>query len=345
MATLQIISRPETEMTDGNLCRFSFGFNSVYWDIAKRQHLITGSTLGDGGFCKLFLYSTIDLGINQRLWIRAIDINNNVIKEGWFTVIDSNMTTAPYYVVINTPVTAPANLIVSGFANKPLTQNEKIKVSGFFTVGDSDELFTERMFSYANNGIARCYINGAARDKFAQTYDIDYEVTNHIVEGASLNYELDFTDAQDEELTLSVLSSSNYFIVNSVAQLGSDNRMIEYEVYNYGEITSNAKWLTAFERPVLFRGYPFGLCALIGRNNSNIKHRIGTGADFATHADYIMTTTAMAVKHFTCEVASNIMAFKTALILQQKEQSVKLKIDEDGSHLKITESGEVLNIN
>lgn len=338
---LEILTRPETTMPDGNVCKFFNVGNSVYLDIAKKQNLIIGSNVGTGNTLKLTVNQAIDIGVNQRLYIRGVDGSGTVLKEGWFTVLEFSMTAAPYTVTLITGQTAPATAIVSGFVNKPLAANQKIEVQGLVEISGDDVLLISRRFSYASSGIARVYVNQMLRDEIAKRYTIDYTVLNHIVERAAFNCEFDFTDVTDTDLSASILLGENYYAVNSVAQIGQDNRMVDFEAYNHDSIHSTARWLTAFARPVMFRGYPFGLCAVIGENENNVRHRIGIGASFDSFTDVNMVQSAMGVHHFKCTVADTVRTFKTALIYDEKEHNLlieegfKLKIDEDGSHLKI----------
>jgi hypothetical protein len=344
MATLEILTLPETTMPDGNVCRLFNAANPVYFDIAKKQNLIIGSNVGTGGTLKLTVNQAIDLTVNQRLYIRGLDVSGNVIKEGWFTVIEWTMATAPYTVTLLTSQTAPAMLITQGFVNKPLSAVEKIEVTGLIEVDGNDITLMARRFSYASSGVARVYVNTMLRDELAKRYTIDYDVNNHIVSRAAFACEFDFTDVADET-NVSVLITENYFAVNAVAQIGQDNRMVDFEVYNYDAIYSTARWLTAFERPVLFRGYPFGLCAVTGRNDKNVRHRIATGVTYGTFTDVNMIEIGRGVHHFKCSVSDTVQSFKTALIFDEKEkekennllieEGFKLTIDEDGSHLRI----------
>lgn len=338
--SLIITSRPSTTRSDTTVCKASHGFNSVYFDVAKPQNMLT-STTGDAGFLRINFASAVNVVQNAQVYFWGADASGNVIKNGIFTVLSVSVI-APYYVVLITPVTAPANLITTGFLNELLTTNEKITVTGIGESAGVDNYTSTRIFSYAKTGVARVYINSLFNELFAKRYLIDNTIANHIVKDASFNIELDFTDVTDSTQTIYVPITDLYSVVNSVEQISNDNRAVNNEVYKSSTLHSTAKWLTAFEIPCAFRGYDFGLCALIGPYDTNIEHKVFSGSNYATELVNLLLTNFLGIHYFKCTLPATGYSMKTALVVHGRGHY--LDIDEAGHDLLIDENGNKLLI-
>lgn len=340
--SLIIASRPTTTRTDATVCKASHGFNSVYFDVAKPQHVLTSTTV-DAGYLKINFASVVNVVQNARVYFWGADALGNVIKNGIFTVSSVSLV-APYYVVLSTPTTAPANLITTGFLNELLTVNEKITVTGIGESAGVDNYTSTRIFSYAKTGVARVYVNSLFNELFAKRYAIDNAIDNHIVKDAAFNIELDFTDVTDTDLTVYVPAADYYSVINSVAQISEDNRAVDNEVYVASTLHSTANWLTAFEIPCAFRGYDFGLCALIGSSDSQINHKVFSGANYTTELTTLLLTNFRGVHYFKCTLPTTGYSMKTALVVQGADDVHYLDIDEAGHDLLIDGNGNKLLI-
>jgi hypothetical protein len=227
----------------------------MYFEVSRQDYAIV-SIQQQAGYYQFNLASTTMFALNETVYYKTNAGN------GTGVIFDIGAT----YIAILAGYN-PAS--TSGFINKLSNTKREVEVTGVITSnGITDYYFNARRFSYDSTGVAKVYMNNILKDYFAKVYDVQAS-GNALVVGACFHLDIGFEDVTDS----STAYVSKYYGVKAVGQLGDDNRMIEHEVYSYGTTFSAAKFLTAFAKPVLFRGYPFHLYALMGRNDDNVYLR------------------------------------------------------------------------
>lgn len=259
-----VITRYPSTTDNGNACKFSRAGNPLYFELSRQDYAIV-SIQQQAGFYQFNLASTSMFTLNEKIYY------NTNAGSGTALIFDIGANYIAVLAIYN-----PAS--TSGHINKISDTKREIEVSGVINSnGVTDFQFNPRRFSYDSTGVVKVYINQIVKDYFAKVYNVNPS-GNALVVGACFNLDLTFEDVEDGSTAI----DSKHYAVKAVGQLGDDNRMIEYEVYSYGTTFSEAKFLTAFAKPVLFRGYPFHLYALMGRNDDVVYRRQYTLDGFAT---------------------------------------------------------------
>lgn len=340
--SLSIITYPRTSKSDGHSVRMSNGYNAVYFDIARTDISITATGV-NSGYLMLTLASVTGLTLQQSVYIAVLDAGSNLVKSGEYQIwaIDSVAKTIS---LITGPLDPP-NLGASGTVNILSSGKKEIEVSGTVNDGVWDINITARRFSYDSTGTVRVYLTSILRDLFVKNYEIDTSVTNHLIQGASLMFNLTFKDVDsEEEINVSDADwKTAYYGIKSVAQIGEDNRMVDFQVYSYSTLHSDTttEFLTAMKKPVIYRGLPFSLCALMGRNDEAVYERnsklsgvyVDRIINYAEHGVYVLNI---------ANPASNLNAFNIKLITGDEDKHKFIDIDEDGNDLLIDENGNKL---
>ena len=250
-----VITRYPSTTDNGNACKFSRAGNPMYFELSRQDYAIV-SIQQQAGFYQFNLANTSMFALNEKIYY------NTNAGSGTALIFDIGANYIAVLAGYN-----PAS--TSGYINKISDTKREIEVSGVINSnGVTDFYFNPRRYSYDSTGVVKVYINQIVKDYFAKVYNVTAS-GNALVNGACFNLDLQFEDVEDGSTAI----STDYYAVKAVGQLGDDNRMIEHEVYSYGTTFSEAKFLTAFAKPVLFRGYPFHLYALMGRNDDVVYRR------------------------------------------------------------------------
>lgn len=338
---LTVLNNPETELANGHVCKFSHGFNSIYVDVVRQDYEITASS-SDAGFLALFVADTSVFTLNQKVFYLGLDALGNTVKTGTATI----WKIEPTYIALLTAATnqltppQPINVIVDGTINLIATTKREVEISGTINDGVNDRAFTTRRFSYDNTGTVRVYINGLIRSLFAKRYDIDETIHNEKQFGAALY--LEGITCKDINTSVEIeLLGSSYIAVKSIEQIGSDNRLVDYEVYNNGVINSTASFLTAFKKPVFFSAFPYTLMSAIGENASTIYYRYEHGG---LTSDTLMNIAGHGIYKMKVSNSTGVRAFNVSLVTGIAAGEFSLAIDDAGHSLNIDNAGHELNI-
>lgn len=318
-----VITRYPSTTDNGNACKFSRAGNPMYFELSRQDYAMV-SIQQQAGFYQFNLADTSMFTLNESIYYKT----NAGSGTATIFAIDTN------YIAVLASYN-PAS--TSGYINKISDTKREIEVSGVISSdGVTDYYFNPRRYSYDSTGVVKVYINQIVKDYFAKVYDIQTGIA--LVNGACFNLDLNFEDVEDGSTAL----SSDYYAVKAVGQLGDDNRMIEYEVYSYGTTFSDAKFLTAFAKPVLFRGYPFHLYALMGRNDDIVYFRQTPVGGFA--ADSVVPSTPKGIYSIPLapQTATNRL-FTAQLVTNVTENENFLLID--GNDTLLIDSNSSLRIN
>jgi hypothetical protein len=257
---IEIIRNPATT-DNGNICKFSAAYNPMYFEVSRKDFTITGSA-SNAGFLQLFIADTTGLTVNQQVYIVCKDAGNAIIKSGTFTIFEVN----PTNLTLLTSALSPTNAVASGWLNTLSNTKREIEITGGVIYnGLNISYFTARRFSYDSTGTVKVYVNSILNDLFAKVFDVQASGIA-LVNSACLELKAQVEDIESGDTA----EINEYYGVKAVRQLPDDNRLIEYEVYYYGTTVSDAKFLTAFAKPVMFVGYPFHLYCLRGRTDDTI---------------------------------------------------------------------------
>lgn len=300
-----VITRYPATTDNGNSCKFSRAGNPIYFELSRQGYAIV-SIQQQAGFYQFNLADTSMFTLNETIYYRT----NNT--SGTALIWNIGATYIAVLALYN-----PAS--VTGYINKISDTKREIEVTGVInTTGTTDIQFNARRFSYDSTGVVKVYVNQILKDYFAKIYNVQAS-GNALVSGACFNMDLQFEDIESGDTAI----SSDYYGVKAVGQLGDDNRMIEHEVYSYSTTFSEAKFLTAFAKPVLFRGYPFHLYALMGRNNDVVYLRQTSQGGLAL--DSVVPSTPKGVysmslspqvptdRRFTCQLLTNAIELQNFL--------------------------------
>jgi len=270
--SLTIISEPYTTLSDSFVSKFSHAGNPIYYDIQRQDRLITGVGAYSG---KISFNTGTDsqiFSIGDTAYIYATD--GGVLQfSGEFEITYVASILGYQWITIDKAIYSGYTNIDGGFVNNMARTNHRAIVSLLINGTDT----TERSFATDATGLARVYVNSIVEDYLANEVDFDYTATNELLDDFAIRFQLRYREAYTGyEDTISKTVLNDYWAVKAVRQLGGDNRMIDFEVYyTSGSQYSTAKFLTAFEKPVMWPGLPFTVCALItdaqGTVAKNIK--------------------------------------------------------------------------
>lgn len=314
-----VITRYPSTTDNGNVCKHSRAGNPMYFEVSRRDYAIV-SIQQQAGYYQFNLASTTMFALNETVYYKTN------AGSGTGVIFDIGAT----YIAILAGYNPSST---SGYINKLSNTKREVEVTGVITSnGITDYYFNARRFSYDSKGVAKVYMNNILKDYFAKVYDVQAS-GNALVVGACFHLDIGFEDVTDS----STAYVSKYYGVKAVGQLGDDNRMIEHEVYSYGTTFSAAKFLTAFVKPVLFRGYPFHLYALMGRNDDNVylrqTNQSNTAVDTVVPSEpqgvYSMAIAPQTAtdRRFTAQLLTNVAENEHFLLIDGNDT---LLIDGDG---------------
>lgn len=330
---IEIIRYPATT-DNSNECKFSAAGNPLYFEISRKDFTVTGSGAYASAYLMVYIADVSSFTVNELIYLVGKDVGGVVIKslQARILFVGAN------YLALNTPKTNPANEITQGWVNQLSDDKREIEVTGVLEYSALwSATITARRFSFNANGTVKVYINQILFDTFAKRYTVQ-STGIALVEKVSLEMQLDFTDVTSTDTT----STTGYYGVKAVRQVPDDNRLINFEVYSYGAVVSTAKFLTAFERPVLFTGYPFHLYTLIGRNDDTVYFRntapTGLSLDTpfgSTHKGVysINVVPQGAERRLTAQLITNLAAEASSLLID--DAGHVLNIDNAGNELRI----------
>jgi len=276
---LTVIKTPVTTNDDNHVCRFSHIGNAIYVDLQRQDTEITG-VINYSGKMSLIVENKSIFIVGNTAYINVV--SNELDFDGIFKILYTatiNFGGNDYDVIV-IDKTYQALTGVTGFANSNYRQNYKVGIR--LTINGTPT--TEREFSPNNTGLIRCYLNSILIDYFSNLPEIDYTEEVYKVENSVISFYIQRKEIwrgfEDEWKSLAGV----YFATKSVAQLNTDNRAIDKEVYyESANKYSQALFLTAFEEPVFFTGLPFSISALIGTSLYELERVIEseTGQDKA----------------------------------------------------------------
>lgn len=331
--TLTVVKYPKTELADGHECKFSNAYNSLYVDVIRQDYAITGSG-ANAGYLVLYVADASSFSLNQRVYYSGLNTASEVVKSGTALIWDKGAT----WIALLTTATNPTNQIVSGTINEISNTKREVEISGVVSDGTWEYGFTERRFSYNENGEVRIYLNNIVKSLFAKMYNIDETVHNEKLAGSY--FYLSDVNCKDLETDTEIeLLSEDYIAVKSIAQLGEDNRLVDYEVYNDAHGNSTAKFMTAFEKPVYFPGYPFTICAAIGEQSEATYYRHEHGG---VTTDTLVNVSGKGIYKMKVQPVSTERDFNISLISGVYQYG--LLIDDAGHELEIDGDGNTLRI-
>lgn len=323
--SIEIIRSPETTNDDTTVCKFSTGFNPLYFEISRKDKTISSSS-SFAGFLQVTLDSVTGLSVNDEVYVLGKDASDNIIVSQTAKIFDITGNAISVLILATNPI----NLITQGWVNSVSSVKREIEISG--------SGFTTRRFSYNSFGTVKCYLNGIVRELFESVYDVQ-ETGIGIVDGACVEIDITFEDVETGD---TVDTSEEYYAVKAVKQIGTDNRMVEYEVYSYSSVNSTAKYLTAFEKPVIFRGYPFHLYCLLGRNDDTLYNRVTEGA---LTQDIPFPSQNKEVYSIAISPTAGVRNLTSKIITNVAENEKYLNIDNADNNLLIDATGNKLRIN
>lgn len=270
--SLTITNEPYTTLTDGFQSKFSYVGNAVYYDIQRKDRSISGVGSYAGRVAFNMGTDAQIFAIGDSVYIYATD-GGVLVFEGLYEIYYIDTILGYQWITIDKATFSGYLGIDGGFANNMERTNHRAIVN--LRINGTDT--TERSFATDSTGLARVYVNSILNDYLANEIDFDYTATNELLEDFAIRFQLGYKEAYTGyEDSLPKYALNDYWAVKSVNQLGGDNRMTLYEVYyNSASVYSTAKFLTAFEKPIMWDGLPFTVCALItdaqGTISKNIK--------------------------------------------------------------------------
>ncbi len=261
---LTAILTPQTTLPDGHICKFSHGFNPVYVDLQRKDMTIFNISAYTANKMALIISDNSIFTVGEKVYV-SIE-SNELNFDGIFEIIEIVSTN---FIIIDKTYQALTG--VSGFVNTPSRRNYKVLIR----LNISGTLTTIRDFVPNNKGVARCYLNSILIDYFSKLPEFDY---TELIQSVK-DYVISFQILKKEEWIGSDEKgdaiTGSWRAVNAVQQLNNDNRMILREVYyESGSVKSEADFLTAFQEPVFYIGFPFTVSALIGNSTLNINRVI-----------------------------------------------------------------------
>ena len=320
---IEIIRYPQTT-DNGNICKFSAAGNPMYFEVSRKDFTITGSA-SNAGFLQLFIADTTGLVLNQQVYIVCKNSSNVIIKSGTFTILEINATN----LTLLTDAVNPVGAVDSGWLNILSNTKREIEITGGVIYnGLNISYFTPRRFSYDSTGTVKVYVNSILNDLFAKVFDVQASGVA-LVDSACLELQAQVEDVESEDTA----EINEYYGVKAVRQLPDDNRLIEYEVYYYGTTVSDAKFLTAFAKPVLFDGYPFHLYCLRGRTDDTIYLRQTAAGGLALDTPFPNNYKGVFSMRLTRQTTERSMTAQ--IITDVANNQSFLNIDEDGNVLLI----------
>jgi len=261
-----IVRTPEFTRADGSVCQISNGFNSVFIDLQRQDSVVSGIFNNSGKLGvvvndnsiytdKCYLFYNHATGTYSGVFDILI-VGQIVIGFVTFDVLILDTAFIPH-------------TFVDGFANSFNRKNYKIIT---YAVINGTTETTEREFTPDNTGLVRVYVDSMLKDYFSKTYEPDYTVMNEVATDHVLTFRIQAKEQyQDYEGTFAYLTGT-WRAAKSVAQVGENNLMEEFEVYYSGVgVYSTAKFLTAFKEPVMWDGFPFSLSFLRGVSSLTVQ--------------------------------------------------------------------------
>jgi hypothetical protein len=324
------------------MCRFSHGFNSIYVDVARQDYAIIASGANAGNLV-LYVADASSFALNQKVFYLGLDALGATVMTGTAMIWDKGSNWIALLALSTALLTPPqpTNVIVSGTINEIATTKREVEISGTVNDGFRDRSFTARRFSYDSTGTVRVYLNGIIKRLFEKRYTIDETIHNEKQFGAALYLEGIYCKDIETDAEIGLLGSTSYIAVKSIEQIGNDNRLVDYEVYNNDTIHSTAKFLTAFKKPVYFSGFPYTLMSAIGANTSSVYYR---HEHLGLTADTLMNIAGHGVYKMKVEQQSTEQSFNVSLVTGIAAGEFSLAIDEAGHTLNIDEDDHELNI-
>jgi hypothetical protein len=193
-----------------------------------------------------------DIAVGDRVYIDAAPY------VGLFEVVDTDVTGSIYHIVIDTPYTTPA---WSGYVNAVDTlANYWLETQVVKWSGTSWQEVGAPFRNYPNPaGVLKLDIEAVIKNLPTFWNDFDYDTLNVKDTNASGQFNIKWRENWDGSNNSynNVLPSNRHFYVNASRQVLDPygQNLLEHVPFE----PSDAKFLSGFERPVYFPGYPFDL--------------------------------------------------------------------------------------
>ena len=233
-----LYKKPETILLDGHISRFIFGHNPIVFGVARQDHTIVDVELNEiegTNFTQINLTSLGENEISDGQQISVIALNGSVVEfSGVYVVLEANHDTND--ITIN--LEWDSFTVDGGAVNLILRTKIEVELTGKFR-GSEDIEFQARRFSFDKFGNVDVFLN-----------DIVENLFNDVKQGRKLvNRALTFK-IKIKQITEGLSSTENevninfdeYFIVDAVAQLGQDQRLINHAIYLAPDGYKNIKY-------------------------------------------------------------------------------------------------------
>ena len=259
-----VLTTPRFTRADGSVCIISNGYSPLYFDLQRQDTPLTG-IFDFGGNLGVVVNDNTIFTQGNKAYISYIHSTGTFTGAFDILLVTNIVIGFVTFPVLQLDTAFVPHVFVSGFANSFTRTGYKIRVQTLI----GTDTTTERDFTPDNTGLIRVYLNSMIQDYFDK-HDIDYTVINEVADELVLPFIV-----QAKEIYSGVSGTysnilidgktSPLFAAKAVAQLGENNLMETQEVYYESPTAySTAVFLTAFEKPVQFEGFPFSLSFLKG---------------------------------------------------------------------------------
>lgn len=241
--SLSVLTKPAS-----GLCRHNHGFNDVIFSLQRKDFAVT-SVEDSGG--KALCRCTNDVSYTSGM---EVYVSIGTVYVGVFTVLQ----VAANFIKIDTPFTYSGTGFINSNDARPNYYNS-VKITPLEAVTQTE--LTPKYFNVRPDSTGLININVKPLVKSLITFknDYDYQDENSYNIATSGLYKVDVIENYtDNPGTYADLITEKWGYTAGVAQIGNENgsNIVDYWI---GSITNLGKFLTKFEEPVYFEGFPFEL--------------------------------------------------------------------------------------